>query len=82
MYLDLARRIEQRDSRRHPSSKEFPGLQPVSIGLLYLGSHKKKMLLIPIIITKQVDKAGYVLQWPMHYSASVRPKDFLCFILF
>ena len=40
MYLDFARRIQQRDLRRHSRSREFLGLQPVSIGLLYPRSHK------------------------------------------
>ena len=37
MYLDFARRIQWHDPRRHLRSREFPGLQPVSIDLLYPG---------------------------------------------
>ena len=45
MCLDFARRIQRCDPRRHPRSREFLGLQPVSIGLLYPGSHRYKELL-------------------------------------
>ena len=40
MYLDFARRIQRHDPRRHPRSRKSLGLQPVSIDLLYPGSHK------------------------------------------
>ena len=44
VYLDFTRPIRRLDPRRHPRYREFPGLQPVSIDLLYPGSH----ILLPL----------------------------------
>ena len=61
VYLDFVRLTQRQDPCHHARSREFPGLQPGSIGLLYPRSHNI------VFGTLKINYSNHLLvSWMMH----------------